>query len=129
MSKVTETAAEPEIEFQCRLIDLKTDKPVYGWRTSQTFDENPGRGTHNRVEYRKRYIYYTPPAQAVDLEPLRRLYMAYVRLLESGRDRIIDLGGTCDPVDQMERMDADLIEARNLLGIKIDQRDGEVSGG
>lgn len=57
----------------------------------------------------------TPPAQAVDLGPLRRLYEAYVRLLESGRDRIIDLGGSCDPVDVMERSDADLIEARALI--------------
>lgn len=62
-------------------------------------------------------------AQGIDLGPLRRLYQAYVRLLESGRDRITDLGGTCDPVDVMERMDVDLIEARNLLGIKIDGRD------
>lgn len=60
------------------------------------------------------------PAQGIDLGPLRRLYQAYVRLLESGRDRILDFGGTCDPVDVMERTDVDLIEARNLLGIKRD---------
>jgi hypothetical protein len=34
-----------------------------------------------------------------ELKSLRR---AYVNLLESGRDRILDLGGTCDPVDVME---------------------------
>ena len=34
-----------------------------------------------------------------ELKSLRR---AYVTLLESGRDRILDLGGTCDPVDVME---------------------------
>lgn len=62
-------------------------------------------------------------AQGIDLGPLRRLYQAYVRLLESGRDRITDLGGTCDQVDDMERKDPYLIEARNLLGIKIDGRD------
>lgn len=47
---------------------------------------------------------------------LRRLYHAYVRLLESGRDRIRDLGGECDPVDVMERNDPDLIQARRALG-------------
>lgn len=55
------------------------------------------------------------PAQGIDLGPLRRLYQAYVRLLESGRDRILDFGGTCDPVDVMERTDVNLIESRNLL--------------
>jgi len=59
-------------------------------------------------------------AQGIDLGPLRRLYQAYVRLLESGRDRIIDLGGTCDPVDVMERMDVDLIEARVMIDSRRD---------
>lgn len=39
------------------------------------------------------------------LDELKALRRAYVNLLESGRDRIIDLGGTCDPVDVMERND------------------------
>lgn len=55
------------------------------------------------------------PAQAVDLAALKALYHAYVRLLESGRDRIIDLGGTCDPVDVMEANDVDLQAARRVL--------------
>lgn len=60
-------AGEPEIEFQARLMDVKTDLPTENWRHSPTYDENPGRGTHYWVQFRKRYIYYTPPAQGIDL--------------------------------------------------------------
>lgn len=35
----------------------------------------------------------------------RRLRSDYVRMLETARDRIRDLGGECDPVDVMERAD------------------------
>lgn len=58
---------------------------------------------------------FRSPAQAVDLAALKALYHAYVRLLESGRDRIIDLGGTCDPVDVMEVNDVDLQAARRVI--------------
>jgi hypothetical protein len=55
---------------------------------------------------------------------LRHLYRAYVRLLESGMDRIRDLGGKCDPVDYMERNDPDLIKTRRFLATQppADQR-------
>ena len=33
----------------------------------------------------------------------------------SARDRILDLGGTCDPVDVMEANDVDLQAARRVL--------------
>ncbi len=56
-----------------------------------------------------------PTAQAVDLADFKALYRAYVRLLESGRDRIRDLGGTCDPVDVMEANDVDLQAARRVI--------------
>lgn len=46
---------------------------------------------------------------------LKRLILAYVNLLEIGRDRIVSLGGTCDPVDVMERGDPSLNEAKALL--------------
>ncbi|WP_353086517.1 hypothetical protein [Stenotrophomonas sp.] len=59
-------AGEPEIEFQARLMDVKTDLPTENWRHSPTYDENPGRGTHYWVQFRKRYIYYNPPAQGID---------------------------------------------------------------
>lgn len=49
------------------------------------------------------------------VKALKGLYVAYVRLLEAGRDRIIDLGGTCDPVDRMEDGDPALIDARAAL--------------
>ena len=59
--------------------------------------------------------YLHAPAQAVDLAEFKALYRAYVRLLESARDRILDLGGTCDPVDVMEANDVDLQAARRVL--------------
>jgi hypothetical protein len=46
---------------------------------------------------------------------LRHLYHGYVRTLETGRDRIIDLGGACDPVDTMEEGDPCLVAARAAL--------------
>lgn len=64
-------------------------------------------------------------ALAIDLEQgLRDLYRAYVRLLESGRDRITSLGGDCDPVDVMERSDIDLRKVRDLLALI----DGQAAG-
>lgn len=62
----------------------------------------------------------SPPADAgrgglVPLSDYRALYQAYVALLESGRDRIKDLGGTCDPVDVMERGDIALRRARDVI--------------
>jgi hypothetical protein len=49
-------------------------------------------------------------------EALQRLYRGYVATLETGRDRIMDLGGTCDPVDVMEEGDPFLRAARQALG-------------
>jgi hypothetical protein len=47
---------------------------------------------------------------------VRQLMRAYVNLLEIGRDRIVQLGGTCDPVDVMESGDTALRRARAALG-------------
>ena len=49
------------------------------------------------------------------LDGLKFLYRAYVNTLEAGRDRIISLGGECDPVDQMEHCDPALIQIRALI--------------
>lgn len=49
------------------------------------------------------------------ISALRDLYKAYVRLLENGRDRIVALGGQCDPVDVMERGDPYLRAARDAI--------------
>lgn len=48
-------------------------------------------------------------------EALLPLIQGYVNLLESGRDRIISLGGDCDPVDVMEASDPYLRAARALI--------------
>lgn len=53
--------------------------------------------------------------EVVARSDMQALYNAYVRLLESGRDRIMDLGGACDGVDVMERTDPQLIQARRSL--------------
>lgn len=63
-------------------------------------------------------LYAAPPAQAVDLVDFKALYRAYVRLLESGMDRIRDLGGSCDPVDVMEANDVDLQAALRVIDSK-----------
>lgn len=60
---------------------------------------------------------YATEYSAPFVAELRRLYVAYVRLLESGSDRIRDLGGSCDPVDVMERGDIDLRRVRELLAL------------
>lgn len=39
------------------------------------------------------------------LDQLKAMNRAYVNLLETGRDRILQHGGTCDPVDVMEASD------------------------
>lgn len=46
---------------------------------------------------------------------IRALYRAYVQLLDSGRQRILALGGDCDSVERMEEGDPALIRARNFL--------------
>jgi len=56
----------------------------------------------------------TPIAAKLATE-LRDLIKHYVRLLEIGRDRIVELGGDCDPVDVMERSDPHLTVARRAL--------------
>lgn len=49
------------------------------------------------------------------LEALEKMNRAYVGLMENGRDRIIALGGDCDPVDVMERSDPHLRESRAVI--------------
>lgn len=72
----------------------------------------------------------TPAASGLDAGiALRTLYLGYVRLLESGRDRIRDLGGECDPVDVMERNDPLLIEIREVLEALAAQPAPGVGGG
>jgi hypothetical protein len=57
------------------------------------------------------------------LRPMRDLYRAYVRLLESGKERIEFHGGTCDSVEQMERGDPYLRAATIAMqAAQIEQR-------
>lgn len=49
------------------------------------------------------------------LKALEMMNRAYVNLMENGRDRIIMLGGECDPVDVMESNDPNLRESRAAI--------------
>lgn len=49
------------------------------------------------------------------LSELKNMVRAYVRLLESGKDRIQSLGGDCDPVDRMEAGDSNLRTAKAAI--------------
>lgn len=51
---------------------------------------------------------------------LNKMNRAYVNLMENGRDRIVMLGGDCDPVDVMERDDPYLRELRESLAATDD---------
>ena len=48
-------------------------------------------------------------------DALNKMNRAYVNLIENARDRIIALGGDCDPVDMMERDDPNLRESKEAL--------------
>ncbi|MCF3462813.1 hypothetical protein GTY70_02820 [Stenotrophomonas maltophilia] len=89
-----------------RCVGAEYGKEIYGKLPVQSL---------NPLYYEHIPLYAAPPAQAVDLANFKALYRAYVRLLESGRDRIRDLGGTCDPVDVMEANDVDLQAARRVM--------------
>lgn len=49
------------------------------------------------------------------LRTLKYLVRHYVGILEHGRNRILDLGGQCDPVDVMERSDPHLRIVREII--------------
>jgi len=49
------------------------------------------------------------------LAELKRLSLAYVSLMKTGRDRIVALGGDCDPVDVMERGNPWLRSAKEVI--------------
>lgn len=52
-----------------------------------------------------------------------QLIRAYVNTLEVCRDRIISLGGTCDPVDRMESGDPALIRAKAAFALSATDRE------
>ena len=49
-------------------------------------------------------------------EALKQMVKAYIRLLEAGRDVILQHGGQCDSVEKMEASDPNLRDARKALG-------------
>jgi len=49
------------------------------------------------------------------LAALKMMNHAYVRLLETGRDRIIDYGGECDSVELMESMSSELRQSKAAI--------------
>lgn len=67
-----------------------------------------------------RYMANTAAAAADRIEALekalRKAKRGYVHLMTVGHDRILDLSGTCDPVDVMERADPTLRAIDAALG-------------
>jgi len=53
--------------------------------------------------------------EQVLLKALKYLARHYVGQLENARDRIVSLGGQCDPVDVMERGDPHLLRVREVI--------------
>jgi hypothetical protein len=49
------------------------------------------------------------------LDQLKAMNRAYVNLLETGRDRILQYGGTCDSVEVMEAADPFLRESKAAI--------------
>jgi hypothetical protein len=65
------------------------------------------------------YLASDADARIAELEKaLKYLMRHYVGQLENARDRIVSLGGECDPVDVMERGDPHLRAVREVLGVK-----------
>ena len=61
------------------------------------------------------YIAHVEQQRDELLAALEKMNRAYVGLMENARDRIIMLGGDCDPVDVMERSDPNLRESRAAI--------------
>lgn len=100
---------------------VRADGHKYTWVDASEMDRN-GRPEDVLAEgERIEYAYAAPRVQgdadhSVDLrQELKYMVRAYVRLLEVGRDRIVDLGGSCDPLDVMEQGDPNLIRAKRVL--------------
>ena len=90
--------------------DLHSDNGiclVYGMYQHQNIDEQKdSKGLANA-----RLIAAAPEL----LSELKNLRRAYVSLLETGRDRIIQHGGQCDSVESMEAADLNLKSARAAI--------------
>lgn len=56
------------------------------------------------------------------LTALEKMNRAYINLMENGRDRIVMLGGDCDPLDVMERNDPHLYESRATIASVKDSK-------
>ncbi len=84
------------------------------WFTASEVDEL-------RIAAIKQVVLQSPEIQRLREErdtlynELSDLIRGYVNLLESGRDRIRDFGGDCDPVDAMESNDPWLRSARKAI--------------
>lgn len=64
------------------------------------------------------YLASEVDARIAELEKaLKYLMRHYVGQLENARDRIVSLGGQCDPVDVMEQGDPHLRIVRQVLGL------------
>ena len=80
----------------------------------QLYDQEPGCLLSAMVEQEQEIMAITKQRDEL-LAALEKMNRAYVNLMENARDRIIMLGGDCDPVDVMERSDPNLRESRAAI--------------
>lgn len=76
-------------------------------QTGEIADENGNQVAHV-FEFKNLRVIAAAPDLLSELRKMRR---AYVNLLEGGCDRILALGGDCDPVDVMEASNPSLLSA------------------
>lgn len=82
-------------------------------QTGEVVDEN-GHQVAHVFEFKNLRVIAAAPDLLSELRKMRR---AYVSLLEGGRDRILELGGDCDPVDVMEASNPSLLSADAAIAI------------
>lgn len=121
--KLTPDELESLHDFRRTTIDDSyhtLDKPMIKRLTSVGALESIGFGKHRLTEYGEWLLEPNASAQQPvsgdDLsKALRHLIRGYVNLIENGRDRILEAGGRCDPLDVMEASDPWLKSARAAL--------------
>lgn len=97
------------------------DEPVIGWYDPVGGTYYPSRDSIKKYLPEGRSVrplgyVDTQPVSGADLsKALRHLIRGYVNLMENGRDRILEAGGRCDPLDVMEASDPWLKSARAAL--------------
>lgn len=112
------TVTPKPVAWRMRILDTRG-----GWTDWLLLTRKPCK--HADVVEQIEPLYAVPSLAPEDLKlketALSDLIRAYVRLLETGCDRIIESGGDCDSVEVMERNDPYLRQARAALRQRIQE--------